>query len=63
MPRQERGGGFGRGGRRGLGGGFSFGPGGECICPTCSYREVHQRGIPCYNKKCPKCGAPMTRSF
>jgi len=57
------GGGFGRGGRRGLGGGFARGPGGDCICPNCNYREPHQRGIPCFNKKCPRCGAPMTRPF
>lgn len=49
--------GFGRGrfGRRGLG------PGGECYCPNCGYRESHQAGVPCYTKKCPRCGAPMTR--
>ena len=57
------GGGFGRGGRRGLGGGFAHGPGGDCICPNCNYREPHHRGIPCFNKKCPRCGAPMTRPF
>ena len=56
-----RGGGFGRGGRRGLGGGFARGPGGECICLNCSYHEQHQLGVPCFNKNCPKCGAPMTR--
>jgi len=56
-------GGYGRrrGGGRGLGGGFAQGPGGECICPNCGHRETHQLGIPCYNKKCPKCGSPMTR--
>lgn len=62
MPEREQGGGgFGRGGRRGLGGGFGYGPGGECICPNCQYRETHETGVPCYNKKCPKCGTPMTR--
>jgi len=60
MPRRG-GGGFGRGGRRGLGGGFGYGPGGECICPNCGYREPHQLGMPCYTRKCPKCEAPMTR--
>lgn len=59
----RNGGGFGRGGRRGLAGGFRVGPGGDCICPSCNYRENHQRGIPCFNKKCPKCGMPMTRTF
>ena len=55
------GGGFGRGGQRGLGGGFAFGPGGYCVCPNCGYKEHHQAGVPCYNKKCPKCETPMTR--
>ena len=61
MPRWRGGGGFGRYGGRGLGGGYGLGPGGECICPNCGFREPHQRSVPCYNRKCPKCGAPMTR--
>ena len=62
MPRRG-GGGFGRGGgRRGLGGGFARGPRGECLCPNCGYREPHQLANPCLTKKCPKCGAPMTRA-
>ncbi len=49
--------GFGRGfGRRGLG------PGGECYCPNCGYREPHQPGVPCITKKCPRCGTPMARA-
>ena len=52
---------MGRGGR-GRGGGFARGPGGDCMCPNCGHREIHQLGVPCYSKKCPKCGAPMTRS-
>ena len=56
------GGGFGRGGRRGLGGGFR-GPGGDCVCPSCGYREPHQFGVPCNSRVCPKCGTPMTRPF
>jgi hypothetical protein len=55
------GGGFGRGGRRGLGGGFRLGPGGYCICPNCDYKAPHQLSEPCLTKKCPKCGTPMTR--
>ena len=55
------GGGFGRGSHRGLGGGFGLGPGGECICPSCGHRETHQRAVPCNTKKCPNCGAIMTR--
>lgn len=54
--------GRGRGLGRGLGGGYGYGPGGECVCPNCGYREPHQVGTPCYSKKCPKCGAPMTRA-
>ena len=59
---QGFGGGFGRGGRRGLGGGFARGPGGECVCPNCGHREPHQLAAPCYTTKCPKCGAPMIRA-
>ena len=56
--------GRGRGRRQGVGfgGGFSQGPGGECRCPNCGYKEPHQLGLPCYNMKCPKCGSPMTRA-
>ncbi|HEC80898.1 MAG TPA: hypothetical protein ENI42_00520 [Thermoplasmatales archaeon] len=50
------------GGRRGGRGGFGLGPGGECICPNCGHKEPHQLGIPCYTRKCPKCGTPMTRA-
>lgn len=59
LPRRS-GGGFGRSGQRGLGGGL--GPGGNCICPNCGHREPHQRGAPCYTKKCPKCETPMIRT-
>jgi len=57
------GGGMGRGSGRGRMGGFALGPGGECICsnPGCGTTVSHQRGIPCYQMKCPKCGSPMTR--
>lgn len=55
--------GLGRGGGRGRQpGGFGLGPGGKCICPKCKTEANHQRGIPCYEQKCPKCGAPMARS-
>ena len=62
---QKRGYGQGRGGAgRGLGrgGGTAQGPGGRCRCPNCGHTELHQLGVPCYHRKCPKCGAPMTRS-
>jgi predicted Fe-Mo cluster-binding NifX family protein len=32
-----------------------------CMCPHCGYREPHERGVPCYQKPCPSCGAVMTR--
>ena len=50
--------GFGSGGRMG---GFGAGPGGNCVCPKCGYKEAQIRGQPCMNKKCPKCQSPMTR--
>ena len=59
---QGTGGGRGQGRGRRAGGGFGLGPGGECICPNCGYRVPHQVGVPCYARKCPKCGAPMTRA-
>jgi predicted Fe-Mo cluster-binding NifX family protein len=72
-----RGGGQGRGGGRGqgpgggqgggrrragrMGGPKAGGPGGSCVCPQCGHKEPHERGIPCAQKKCPKCGVAMTR--
>ena len=61
--------------RRGLGGrGQGFGgrrrcAGGQgmaasavsCVCPQCAHREPHERGVPCYERKCPKCGIPLMR--
>lgn len=47
-----------RGGRKGGGGG---GPQGFCVCPQCGQREAHQRGVPCYESKCPQCGAALVR--
>ncbi len=53
--------GSGRGGR-GRMGGRGLGPDGDCVCPQCGQRSPHQRGIPCFEQKCPKCGIPMTRA-
>ena len=50
-----------RDGGRGRRGGFAAGPGGDCICPNCGERVSHQLGTPCFEQKCPKCGAAMTR--
>lgn len=47
--------------RGGRGGGSGGGPGGNCVCTSCGAQAVHQLGIPCYEQKCPKCGAAMTR--
>jgi Na+-translocating ferredoxin:NAD+ oxidoreductase subunit B len=49
----------GRGGGRG--GGFQPGPGGMCKCSACGEQVPHQQGVPCFNVKCPKCGAAMIR--
>jgi len=42
-------------------GSFAAGPGGDCVCPSCGERFPHQTGTPCFEQKCPKCGATMTR--
>ena len=69
MARPGRG--LGRGAGRGLGrgagpggrmGGFGAGPSGECVCPKCGHKQTHARGQPCYDLKCSKCGAAMTRA-
>jgi hypothetical protein len=62
VPPGRRFGPHGRGGRGRQPGGFGLGPGGECACPNCGTRVPHQRGVPCYAHKCPKCGQPMTRA-
>lgn len=57
---QSRSQGAGRGpGRKGP---FAAGPGGDCICPSCGHREKHSAGTPCTSRKCPECGAGMTRA-
>ena len=32
-----------------------------CECPKCGTKVKHDRGVPCSDKKCPKCGATMIR--
>lgn len=44
-------------GRKGAG----MGPGGFCVCPSCGEKVKHQRGMPCAETTCPKCGAHMVR--
>ncbi len=57
------GGGRGQGGagRGRMGGPVAGGPDGSCVCTQCGHAEPHQRGVPCTERACPKCGAPMTR--
>lgn len=45
------------------GGPEAAGPGGICVCtnPSCGYEMPHDRGTPCSEIPCPKCGSPMTR--
>lgn len=58
-------GGQGRGrggqGRGRMGGPLAGGAAGACLCPKCGHREPHERGVPCVQKQCPKCGTAMTR--
>ena len=51
------------GGGRGRGGGNrpGSGPGGYCVCPNCGEKITHRVGVPCYQEKCPKCGAKMAK--
>lgn len=48
-------------GRRMQGDKPGSGPGGNCVCLSCGYTIVHSRLKPCNERKCPKCGAIMTR--
>lgn len=48
-------------GRGRMGGPLAGGAVGTCLCPKCGHREPHERGVPCVQKKCPKCGTAMTR--
>jgi len=58
-----RGMGRGQGQRRGrMGGPFTSGPGGNCVCPKCGATVAHVVGQPCNTKSCPECNTEMTRS-
>ncbi len=51
----------GRGMGRGAGNRQGVGPGGNCICPGCGTKIVHQAGTPCFSMSCPRCGIRMVR--
>jgi predicted Fe-Mo cluster-binding NifX family protein len=55
--------GQGQGGQRpgSGGGGRGAGAAGYCVCPQCGQTEPHQRGVPCFERQCPKCGIAMIR--
>jgi hypothetical protein len=57
--RGGRGAGWRRGGRKG--GPQAAGPGGYCVCPDCGHKVKHATAKPCFDIKCPKCGAAMVR--
>ena len=44
-----------------MGGQKTAGPIGDCVCPQCGEMEPHQRGVPCSERKCSKCGTNMAR--
>jgi predicted DNA-binding protein (UPF0251 family) len=61
-----QGAGFGRGrgagAGRGQGSGAGFqGSSSSCKCVNCGYESQKQRGVPCTQMKCPKCGSMMMR--
>lgn len=33
----------------------------QCVCPQCGHQSPHQRGVPCMQMTCDKCGATMLR--
>jgi len=37
------------------------GPIGYCECPKCGYKTKHEKGIPCFQLKCPKCNINLKR--
>ena len=37
------------------------GPAGNCVCSSCGIEVKHSVGVPCYDRKCPKCGGKLER--
>jgi len=62
MPQGDGTGPGGGGAGRGRDNGFGLGPGGYCACPKCGKTVPHQRGVQCFNVRCPGGGSPMTRA-
>ena len=54
IDKEARGQGMGVGSNRQQDGGTD-----QCVCPKCDARVKHDRGTPCAEMKCPKCGAVM----
>ena len=62
MGGRDRDSGQGRRNGRGMGtGAQNAGADRECICSNCGATVPHQRGVPCIDVDCPKCGSKMTR--
>jgi predicted Fe-Mo cluster-binding NifX family protein len=32
-----------------------------CLCPACGFQQPHERGIPCHQTTCPRCGQRLAR--
>ncbi len=56
-----RGQGRGGQGRGRMGGPLGAGAVGNCLCPKCGERVAHERGVPCVQRQCPKCGTALIR--
>ena len=34
----------------------------KSVCPQCGTKAPRERGVPCFQQKCPKCGSTMARA-